>query len=57
MGIGKKITFADLLQLLLIHLKLTEQINWHWLTIVIPFVMSWTYAIALYVTKNEDEEF
>jgi len=50
MGFGKTITTTDLLQITLIYLKLSNEIDWHWLTVLAPWTIIGTGGIALYTT-------
>jgi len=50
MEFGKKITTIDLLQVTLIHLKYTDEIPWHWLTVLLPWEIVGFGALLLHVT-------
>lgn len=44
-----KIDFLDLLQLMLIYLKLTEEIDWNWPVVLFPF---WILLIAIVIPED-----
>jgi hypothetical protein len=50
MGFGKTITTTDLLQITLIYLKLSNEIDWHWLTVLAPWAIIGIGGTALYTT-------
>ena len=50
MGFGKTITTLDLFQLMLIYLKLSGEIEWHWLTVLAPLGIIFTGGTLLYIT-------
>ena len=50
MGIGKTITTTDLLQVMLIYLKLSDQIQWHWLTVLLPWSIIGVGGTVIYFT-------
>ena len=64
MGFGKTITTLELFQLMLIYLKLTGEIEWHWLTVLAPLgivsvggtLLHLTGLLALAAKKGRTDE-
>ena len=50
MGFGKTITTLDLFQIMLIYLKMSGDIEWHWLTVLSPWGMIAAGGTLLHLT-------
>jgi len=46
------VPFIDWLQLMFIYLKLTNQINWNWIFVILPFVVKIVVRIISSVWKE-----